>query len=199
MQYKIPAVLAISVIAVLFSISFAETFPLSDSSVGTTSSSSIFMQGTYTFTVYDVFGEVKSIQQQTNLVVNDGMECTGDFLFGTTVCTGEAVMQHIALGTTGGATLDTSSALTAESGTCLRVTDASPSMAVGVDGERPVTILVNFAGGTCEGIAFAEVGLFDDASTGSGNMLSRSPISPTITLGVGDSLDVNYEVDINNT
>lgn len=198
MQYKIPAILGISIIAVLLSIGFAST-DFSESGIGATSSSPIFMQGTYTFTVYDSFGTVKSIQQQTNLVVNDGMECTGDFLFGTIVCTGEALFQHIALGTTGGATVSTSSALSTESGACTRLTDVTPTMAVGIDGERPVTILVNFAGASCESIAFAEVGLFDSATTSAGNMLSRSEVSPTITLGVGDTLAVNYEVDINNT
>ena len=155
------------------------------------------LQGHFTFTHSDADGNIISIIQTDNLVVNEGMECTADLTFGTTGCTGEAVFQFLALGTGTVAPVDANLALGTESGTCARVQDATPALDSSVTGERAITVTSLFSGGTCEGQAFGETGLFDASSTG--NMLARSLISPTITLGTGDTLSIDYTITLNNT
>ncbi len=155
------------------------------------------LKGHFTFTHADPNGNIIQVIQTDNLVVNEGMECTADLVFGTTSCVAEAVFQFLALGTGTVAPVDANLALGTESGTCARVQDATPAIDVSVTGQRAVTVSSLFSGGTCEAQAFGETGLFDASSTG--NMLARSLITPTITLGVGDTLTIDYTITINNT
>ncbi len=155
------------------------------------------LKGTFFFTLTNSDNEIIREWQHDNLVNNEGMECVADAVFGTTDCTAESLFQHISLGTDGTAEADGDTDLIAESGTCARVQDATPALDTGTTGEREVTVSSTFSGGTCEGIAFAETGLHDDGSAG--NMYARTTISPTVTLGSGDSLQVDYVVNINNT
>lgn len=155
------------------------------------------LQGHYTFTHRDGEGNVLQTFQSDNLVVNEGMECVADFVFGTTSCVAEAVFQYLAVGTGAVATVDGDTALGSESGTCARVQDATPVINTAVTGERKVTISSIFSGASCEGEAYAETGLFDAGS--SGNLLARTLISPAITLGTSDTLTVDYTITINNT
>lgn len=199
MESRKPVLLGSSLFAVLLVFTILPSADFSTAEFETTQSDSFLIKGIYTFTVTDQNGVITHQQVHENLVTNEAMECTADHLFGTTECTGESTFVNIAIGTGGGATVDTDTTLTTESGVCTRITDATPTVATGVSGERPVTVDGIFIGIACEGIAFAEVGIFDSAVTSTGNMLSRTEISPPITLGSGDSLDVNYEVELNNT
>ena len=155
------------------------------------------LQGHFTITHVDSDGNVLAYIQTENLVVNEGMECVADHVFGTTSCTAEAVFQFLALGTGTTAPADAQTALVTESGTCARVQDASPAIDTATTGQRGVTVTSLFSGGTCEAQAFGETGLFDASSTG--NMLARSLISPTISLGTGDTLSIDYTITLNNT
>lgn len=153
--------------------------------------------GEFTLTHRDADGNI--IQQITtpNLVVNEGLECVSDFVFGTTSCTGEAVFTYIALGTGVTAPADAQTALVTEVGACTRLQDATPAIDTATTGQRTITVSQTFSGASCEGSAFAEVGLFDAVTTG--NMLARALISPTITLGSGDTLQIDYDIVLNNT
>jgi len=155
------------------------------------------LKGYFTFTHSDADGNVISVIQTDNLVLNEGMECVADHVFGTTSCVAEAVFQFLALGTGTVAPVDGDTALGTESGTCARVQDATPAIDTSTTGQRAVTVTSLFSGGTCEAQAFGETGIFDASS--SGNLLARSLISPTITLGVGDTLNIDYTITINNT
>lgn len=155
------------------------------------------MKGHFTFTHADQDGNILQTYQTDNLVVNEGMECVSDFVFGTTECTGEAVFQYLSVGTGTTGTVDADTALGAESGTCARVQDATPSINTAVTGQRTITISSVFSGANCEGEAYGETAV-QDAGT-SGNMLARALISPTITLGTGDTLTIDYDIVINNT
>ncbi len=155
------------------------------------------LKGFFTITHSDPDGNVISIIQTDNLVVNEGMECVADLTFGTTSCVAEAFFQFLALGTGTVAPADGNLTLGAESGTCARVQDATPAINTATTGQRAVTVTSLFSGSTCEAQAFGETGLFDASTTG--NMLARSLISPTITLGVGDTISIDYTITINNT
>lgn len=153
--------------------------------------------GEFTFTQRDAQGTI--IEQFTvpNEVTNEGMECVSDFVFGTTSCTGELVFTYIALGTGAVAVDETDTALGTEVGGCTRLQDATPAIDTGTTNQRTITISQTFSGASCEGSAFAEVGLFDAVTTG--NMLARALISPTINLGSGDTLQIDYDIVINNS
>jgi hypothetical protein len=184
-----------SVFAVLLLVSLSPVAP--DTFETTGYNDGTVLKGYFIITQADEFGNVKQVIQTDNLVVNEGMECVADHVFGTTSCTAEAVFQWLGIGTGTVAPVDANTALGTESGTCARVQDATPAIDVSVTGQRAVTVESLFSGGTCEAQAFGEVGVFDASSTG--NMLARSLISPTITLGVGDTLNIEYIVTINNT
>jgi len=153
-------------------------------------------KGIITMVHADKDGYVLSYQQMENLIPNEGLECTADLLFGTTSCVGEAFFQFIALGTSAIAPADGDLALGAESGTCARVQDATPTLTLPASGVRAITLTSVFTGGTCEGQTFAETGVFDALTTG--NMLARTLLSTTVTLTAGDTLTINYEVRLNN-
>ena len=181
----------------IFAVLFAVSFVPADTFGGSTYSDDAQFGGVFTFTHRDADGNVIQTFQQHNLVVNEGMECVSDFVFGTTSCTGEAVFQYLAVGTGATAVADAQTALITESGTCARVQDATPAIDTGTTGQRTITISSVFSGANCEGASFAETGLFDAATTG--NMLARALISPTINLGSGDTLQIDYDIVINNT
>lgn len=155
------------------------------------------LKGYFTITHYDPDGNIISIIQTDNLIVNEGMECVADLTFGTTSCASEAFFQFLAIGTGTTATVDAQLTLGAESGTCARVQDSTPAIDVSVTGQRKITLTSLFSGGTCEAQAFGETGVFDASSTG--NLLARSLITPTVTLGVGDTISIDYSITINNT
>ncbi len=155
------------------------------------------LQGHFIITQSDADGNVIRTIQTDNLVVNEGMECVADLTFGTTSCASEAFFQFLAIGTGTSAPVDANLALGAESGTCARVQDATPAIDVSVTGQRKITVESLFSGGTCEAQIFGEIGVFDASSAG--NMLARSLITPTVTLGVGDTINIKYVITINNT
>lgn len=196
-----------SSIAGIFSVLLVFGIAPSFSDGGSLFSDESVLAGQFTITHFDdvngnnVYDEgdilLSPIQVQDNLVVNEGMECVADFVFGTTSCTGEAVFTYIALGTGATAPADAQTALVTEVGACTRLQDATPAIDVATTGQRTVTVSQTFSGASCEGSAFAETGLFDAVSTG--NMLARALISPTINLGSGDTLQIDYDIVINNT
>ena len=185
----------------LFSILFLiATFPPIDSfqtsSIAIFGSDKIEVQGVITMIHKDKDGNVLSYQQFENLIPNEGLECVSDLVFGTTVCVGEAFYQFIGIGTSAVSPADADLTLGAESGTCARVQDSTPTSGSPSSGVRTIALQAIFSGGTCEGQTFTEVGLFD-AST-SGNMISRTLLSSSVTLTVGSTLTVNYQVNLNN-
>ena len=155
------------------------------------------LKGHFTLTHADADGNIIRVIQTNNLVNNEGMECTADLVFGTTSCASEAFQHFLGVGTGTASPVDADTTLQTESGTCARVQDATPAINTATTGQRAVTVSSLFSGSTCEAQAFAETGLFDASS--SGNMLARSLISPAITLGVGDTLTIDYTVTLNNT
>lgn len=186
-----------SSIAGIFSILLVVGFVPIDSFGGNGTTDFAKLGGEFTLTHRDADGNI--IQQITtpNLVVNEGLECVSDFVFGTTSCTGEAVFTYIALGTGATAPADAQTALVTEVGACTRLQDATPAIDTATTGQRTITVSQTFSGASCEGSAFAEVGLFDAVTTG--NMLARALISPTINLGSGDTLQIDYDIVLNNT
>lgn len=186
---------AFSIFAVLLLVGISPV--TSDTLEATELSEGLGITGHFTITHFDPDGDVIRVIETDNLIVNEGMECVADQVFGTTSCVAEALFQFLALGTGTTATVDADLALGTESGTCARVQDATPVIDTSVTGQRKVTVSSLFSGGTCEAQAFGETGLFDASSTG--NMIARSLISPTVTLGVGDTINIDYSITINNT
>jgi hypothetical protein len=153
--------------------------------------------GEFTFTQRNSEGVI--IEQFTveNEVTNEGMECVSDLVFSTTSCVGELDFNWIALGTGSVAVNELDTALGTEVGACTRLEDATVALDTATTNQRTATISVTFSGAACEGSAFAEVGVFDAVTTG--NMLARALISPTINLGSGDTLQIDYDIVLNNS
>lgn len=140
-------------------------------------------------------GVVESTQTFQNQVVNLGLECVGDLIFGTTECTGETTFNFISVGTAVIAPVEGDTNLGAESATCARVQDASPSMNTATSGERLVTLSSIFTGASCVGDVFGEVGIHDDLTAG--NMYATSLLPNTVELfQAGDTLTVSYSVQL---
>jgi hypothetical protein len=180
----------VGIFAILFVVGFAPLQALDNSDAAV-------FGGEFTFTHRDSAGNI--IEQFTveNEVTNEGMECVADLIFFTTDCTGETDFAWIALGTSNAAVDETDTALTTEVGGCTRLEDATIALDTGTTNQRTATVSVTFSGAGCEGSAFAEVGLFDAVTTG--NMLARALISPTINLGSGDTLQIDYDIVLNNS
>ncbi len=140
-------------------------------------------------------GEIVSTQTFQNQVVNLGLECVGDLIFGTSICTGETTFNFISVGTAVIAPVEGDTNLGAESVTCARVQDASPSMNTATSGERLVTLSAIFTGASCVGDVFGEVGIHDALTTG--NMYATSLLPNTVELfQAGDTLTVTYSVQL---
>jgi hypothetical protein len=146
--------------------------------------------GHFTLVVYDEFGVVKQYQQSDNLVVDNGLDCMGDLVFGTALCTGEAFYDYIEIGT--GSTAPTIADTTIETpiGGCARVQDATVAGDTATPGEITATVESTFSGATCAATV-TEAGVFD-AST-SGNMIARSTFAG-VTVGASDTLTVTYNI-----
>jgi hypothetical protein len=195
----IASIAGLSIFSVLFVFLLIPPVASLETFENSSDSNSLFLHGVYTVIVKDNDGYVTSYQQFENLVPNEGLECSGDLIFGTANCVGEAFFQYIAIGTSASAPTDGDTSLGAESGTCARIQDVTPTMTSPSSGQRQIELSATFSGGTCESQTFAEVGLFD-AST-SGNMLSRTLLSSTVTLPAssGSTLTINYQVFLNNS
>ena len=183
----------VGIFAILFVVGFISFDGISEAETGTT----FTIGGDFTFTQRDSQGTIIEQFSVPNEVTNEGMECVADLVFTTTDCTTELDFQWIALGTNAAAVDETDTTLTTEVGGCTRLEDSTVALATGVTNQRTATISVTFSGASCEGSAFAEVGLFDAVTTG--NMLARAIISPTINLGSGDTLQIDYDIVIANS
>jgi hypothetical protein len=189
--------IAMGVTPAVFAVLFAVAFVPADTFSGSAYSDDAQFGGVFTFTHRDADGNVIQTFKQHNEVTNEGMECVSDLIFATTDCTGETTFNYIALGTSSAAVDETHTALTTEVGGCTRLQDGTVALDTGTTNQRTATISVTFSGAGCEGSAFAEVGVFDAVTTG--NMLARALISPTINLGSGDTLQIDYDIVLNNS
>ncbi len=147
--------------------------------------------GYFTLSVHNEAGELTQFVQSDNTVVDVGIDCMSDLIFGTTICTGEAFFDWIEIGT--GSTAPTSGDTTIETaiGGCARVQDATVAV-VSPTGEITATVESTFSGATCAATV-TEAGVFDATTTG--NLLARSTFAG-VTIGASDTLTVTYNVKI---
>ena len=198
-----------AVFAVLLVVSVAPNLMVDDSINVSAISDTKAFAGQFTIThfndvnengIYDAEDVLLSPQEVVdNLVTNEGMECVGDLIFnGTASCVGEIIFSYISVGTGGTAPADANVALQTESAGCLRVGDSAIAVNTGTTGQRTYTISSTFTGASCEGEAYVETGVFDTSVLANGNMLARATFA-SITLSSGDSLQIDYDIVINNT
>jgi len=185
-------------LAVLLVITLSPTFDTSSSYQSSELVEAYYTGGYFTATLTDWQDNVLYESGEiTNLVPNEGLECISDLVFGTTECVGETTFNHIGIGTGVIVPIDGDTALGAESGTCARVQDATPSMNTVTTGERLTTFSVIFTGVNCVSEVYGEVGLFD-AST-SGNMVATALLPNTVQLfNASDTLTVTYNIENRN-
>ena len=147
--------------------------------------------GYFTLSVHNEAGELTQFVQSDNTVVDVGIDCMSDLIFGTAICTGEAFFDFIEIGT--GSTAPTSGDTTIETaiGGCARVQDGTVAV-VSPTGEITATVESTFSGATCAATV-TEAGVFDALTVG--NMLARSTFSG-VTIGASDTLTVTYNVKI---
>lgn len=188
-----PLAISSSILAVLLVVSFVPNFEQNVFQTENQINEVHKIGGFFEVTHQNWKGETLSQQRVDNLVPNEGLECISDHIFGTTECVGEATFNYVGIGTGVIAPVDSDTALGAESGTCARVQDATPSMNTATTGERLTTFQVVFTGASCTGEVYGEVGVFDALS--SGNMVATALLPNTVQLfNASDTLTVSYNI-----
>lgn len=185
-KYSIFSILALTAI-----LGFATITAFSQEQLETNEiNESIRAYGHFTLVVYDEYGVVKQYQQTDNLVVDNGLDCMGDLVFGTTLCTGEAFFNHIEIGTGVTAPVIGNTAIETPIGGCARVLDATVAGTSATPGEITATVESTFSGATCAATV-TEAGVFDALTVG--NMIARSTFAG-VTVGAADTLTVTYNI-----
>ena len=134
-------------------------------------------------------GELKFKQENHNLVVDGGLDEMAQAIFGVGGV-GSTFFDYIEIGT--GTTAPTAGDTTIETSACARIQDASPDVNSSISGQTSVSVISSFDGGTCAG-GITEAGVFNGLA--GGQMLARSTFG-VVTIGSGDTLNVNYTVTI---
>ena len=134
-------------------------------------------------------GMLKYKIENHNLVVDVGLDEMSQATFGVGGA-GSTNFDWIEIGT--GTTAPTATDTTIETTACARIQDASPDSNSGTSGETSTSVISSFDGGTCSG-AITEAGIFNAISAN--QMLARSTFG-AVTIGAGDTLNVNYTITI---
>ena len=189
MTNKQIAIFAIPMVAVLLGVSaFATSFQTEGVDVPSVSDRST-VTGWVTLTVFDSNGIEKLKVQNHNLIVDGGIDEMAQAIFGAGGV-GTTNFDFLEIGTDGTAPLATNVALGASA--CARLQDVAPDVNSATSGETSVSIIVSFDGGTCAG-GIQEAGIFNAITAN--QMLARSTFG-LVTIGAGDTLNVNYTVTI---
>ena len=134
-------------------------------------------------------GELKYKIENNNLVVDLGLDEMAEATFGVGGV-GTTNFDFIEIGT--GTTAPTAGDTTIETSACARIQDASPDVNSLITGETSVSVISSFDGGTCAG-GITEAGIFNAIS---GNQLLARSTFGVVTIGAGDTLNVNYTITI---
>lgn len=180
--FVLPAIVALLGVSV-----FTTTFQTQESLPQIQDKSTV--TGWVTLTVYDEFGNVKQKVENHNLVVDQGLDEMAEAIFGVGGV-GTTLFDYLEIGTSATAPSAGQTALVASA--CARVQDASPDVNSAISGETSVSVISSFVGATCAG-GIQEAGIFNGLA--GGQMLARSTFG-VVTIGSGDTLNVNYTVTL---
>ena len=208
---------ALTGVGVIGAYSFSSSSMPTGETHGASISNPVGMLGHITLTTYDPAGKIIGYLQTDNTIVNVGENCVAEAMFnvttsGSSACTGPGLsganvggfrdggFRFITIGN-GTSGVDDSNANQTSlnnpyTGTVLMLTqeDTTPSITK-ADGlgatSAVVTVDADFTAGTAGSIV-NESGLFD---ADGGNMLARQGFA-NVTLGVGDTLTVEWEITI---
>ncbi len=139
--------------------------------------------------VFDSNGVLKNTIENHNLVVDVGLDEMAQATFGVGG-SGSTDFDFIEIGT--GGTAPVAGDTTIETSACARIQDVAPDVNSAISGETSVSVISSFDGGTCAG-SIVEAGIFNGIA--GGQMLARSTFG-TVTIGSGDTLNVNYTITI---
>jgi len=134
-------------------------------------------------------GELKYKLENHNLVVDVGLDEMAQATFGVGGA-GSTSFDFIEIGT--GTTAPVAGNTAIETTACARIQDVAPDVNSATSGETSVSVISSFDGGTCAG-AITEAGIFNAISAN--QMLARSTFG-AVTIGAGDTLNVNYTITI---
>jgi len=182
--FALPAIVALLSISVLAT--SIQTTPLSVPEFQDRST----ITGQVILQVFDTqTGELKYKVENHNLIVDVGLDEMAEATFGVGgVGTTNFDFIEIGTGVTAPDPLDT----TIETSACARIQDATPDVNSAISGETSVSVISSFDGATCAG-GITEAGVFNGLA--GGQMLARSTFG-VVTIGAGDTLNVNYTVTI---
>ena len=141
--------------------------------------------------VFDANGNLKNKIENHNLVVDGGLDEMAEAVFGAGGV-GTTLFDFIQIGIGTTAPTASNTALETPIGGCARVQDASPDANSATSGETSVSVISSFVGASCAG-AVTEAGIFNGLA--GGQMLARSTFG-AVTIGAGDTLNVNYTITI---
>lgn len=154
--------------------------------------------------VKDPSGNIKEFRQTDNMVVSNGLNSTINALFGSglqtiTSGTSPSIFKNVGVGTSGTTVVYTDTALGAQRGNkhTGTVTAITASGGTGMGAQ----IVANWGAGALANASSTtttinEAGLFDSAAnaTSSSNMYAHQVISPGISMGTSDTLQVTWKI-----
>ncbi len=182
--FALPAIVALLSISVLAT--SIQTTPISVPEFQDRSS----ITGHVILQVFDTqTGELKAKFENHNLVVDVGLDEMAQATFGVGGV-GTTNFDFIEIGTGVVAPTATDTALGASA--CARIQDVAPDVNSLISGETSVSVISSFNGATCAG-AITEAGIFNAITVN--QMLARSTFG-AVTIGAGDTLNVNYTITI---
>ncbi len=180
------SLLAVPLIAILGMSVLA--FPLSAPAIPAVQDQAL-VTGHVILQVYDETGQLKYKVENHNLIVDGGLDEMAEAVFGVGGV-GTTLFDFIEIGT--GTTAPTATDVAIETTACARIQDVAPDVNSAISGETSVSIISSFDGATCAG-AITEAGIFNAISAN--QMLARSTFG-AVTIGAGDTLNVNYTITI---
>ena len=168
-----------------------------------TQSTSGWINGHVTTTVFDEYGNIKHYAQSDNAVMDDGEDCAMQMLFdldgsGTDFCPNAlgGDFSWIGIGTSNAAVAVTQSILTTEVGTSRTQSPNCAFTAAAGAGQAGQCVLSSqFTGFTA---VVEESGVFDVTQASGGNMFARQ-LTGTISLVPADTLQVDWTFTIDGT
>ncbi len=144
------------------------------------------VSGWVKITVLDEFGNVKSVQEDHNLISTVGLGDISDLVFGTTHDGDEGLFDTIGVGKTN--TAVSAGHTDCQGPTNARLEDAS----VTNSGSNGAVINQSWVA-VLGAITIEEVCLFDNTTNATGNMLARQ-VTGSIVVGAADTVNVEWTV-----
>lgn len=161
-------------------------YNLAEQTPDKTGNEGVGVSGWVKITVLDEQGNIKSVHEDHNLIVTQGLGATSDKLFGTTHVSGEATFNYVSVGTS--ATAVSASHTDCQAQTGSKVQDAS----VTNSGSNGAVINASWVA-VLGSVTIEEVCLTDNGSPATGLLYARQ-VTGSIVVGATDTVNAEWTI-----